>query len=103
MLGVNHQTLLKNGAVSAEVVEEMAQGAISKYHTDYAVSISGIAGPDGGMPEKPVGTVWIAVANKNKVISRRFEFGYKRKENIERSAANALLMLYKLLTEDYAS
>ena len=103
MLDVNHQTLLTFGAVSAEVVEEMAQGALAKYHTDYAVSISGIAGPDGGMPEKPVGTVWIAVANKTKVISRRFEFGYKRKENIERSAANALLMLYKLLTEDYAS
>ena len=103
MLGVNHQTLLTNGAVSAEVVEEMAQGAIVKYQTDYAVSISGIAGPGGGMPEKPVGTVWIAVANKSKVLSRRFEFGYKRKENIERSAANALLMLYKLLTEDYAS
>jgi nicotinamide-nucleotide amidase len=50
-----------------------------------------------------VGTVWIAVANKSKVLSRRFEFGYKRKENIERSAANALLMLFKLLTEDYAS
>jgi nicotinamide-nucleotide amidase len=103
MLGVNHQTLLTYGAVSAEVVEEMAQGAIAKYQTDYAVSISGIAGPGGGMPEKPVGTVWIAVANKSKVLSRRFEFGYKRKENIERSAANALLMLHKLLTEDYAS
>ncbi|MFM6953987.1 MAG: competence/damage-inducible protein A [Sphingobacteriaceae bacterium] len=102
MLGVKHQTLQQHGAVSAEVVEEMAQGAVAKYHADYAVSISGIAGPGGGMPEKPVGTVWIAVANKSRVISRRFEFGYKRKENIERSAANALLMLYKLLTEDYA-
>lgn len=102
MLGVKHQTLQQHGAVSADVVEQMAQGAVKKYAADYAVSISGIAGPGGGMPEKPVGTVWIAVANKQQVISRKFEFGYKRKENIERSAANALLMLYKLLKEDYA-
>lgn len=102
MLGVKHETLNQHGAVSAEVVEEMARGAIDRYPADYAVAISGIAGPDGGLPEKPVGTVWIAVANKTKTISKKFLFGKKRKENIERSAVNALIMLHKLLKEDYA-
>lgn len=102
MLGVKHETLNQHGAVSAEVVGEMARGAIDRYPADYAVAISGIAGPDGGLPEKPVGTVWIAVANKTKTISKKFLFGKKRKENIERSAVNALIMLHKLLKEDYA-
>jgi len=102
MLDVKHETLTQHGAVSAEVVEEMARGVINRYQADYSVSISGIAGPDGGMPEKPVGTVWIAVANKTKTLSRKFQFGNKRKENIERSAISALIMLHKLLKEDYA-
>ena len=102
MLDVKHETLTQHGAVSAEVVEEMARGVINRYQADYSVSISGIAGPDGGMPEKPVGTVWIAVANKTKTMSRKFQFGNKRKENIERSAISALIMLHKLLKEDYA-
>ncbi|MEY3678511.1 MAG: hypothetical protein RI924_652 [Bacteroidota bacterium] len=102
MLGVKHETLTAHGAVSAEVVEEMAKGVIHRYQADYSVSISGIAGPDGGMPEKPVGTVWIAVANNSQTISRKFQFGTKRKENIERSAISALIMLYKLLREDFA-
>jgi nicotinamide-nucleotide amidase len=102
MLDVKHETLTQHGAVSAEVVEEMAIGVINRYKADYSVSISGIAGPDGGIPEKPVGTVWIAVANKNKTLSRKFQFGNKRKENIERSAISALIMLHKLLKEDYA-
>jgi len=102
MLDVKHETLTQHGAVSAEVVEEMARGVINRYQADYSVSISGIAGPDGGMPEKPVGTVWIAVANKTKTLSRKFQFGNKRNENIERSAISALIMLHKLLKEDYA-
>ncbi len=102
MLDVKHETLTQHGAVSAEVVEEMAIGVINRYNADYSVSISGIAGPDGGIPEKPVGTVWIAVANKTKTLSRKFQFGNKRKENIERSAISALIMLHKLLKEDYA-
>lgn len=102
MLGVKHETLTAHGAVSAEVVEEMAKGVIHRYQADYSVSISGIAGPDGGTPEKPVGTVWIAVANNSQTISRKFQFGTKRKENIERSAISALIMLYKLLREDFA-
>ena len=102
MLGVNEETLLNFGAVSEETVSEMARGAIENYDSDYAIAVSGIAGPDGGTPDKPVGTVWIAVANRKKVIAKKFQFANKRAQNIERSAVNALTMLFKLLKEDYA-
>ena len=102
MLGVNPQTLENHGAVSEETVREMAQGAIRTYRSDYSVAVSGIAGPDGGTPKKPVGTVWVAVANAEKVIARQFQFGSRRTQNIERSAISALAMLYKLLKEHQA-
>ena len=102
MLGVNPQTLENHGAVSEETVREMAQGAIRTYRSDYSVAVSGIAGPDGGTPEKPVGTVWVAVANSEKVIARQFQFGSRRAQNIERSAISALAMLFKLLKEHQA-
>lgn len=64
MLGVKTQTLMDHGAVSGEVVHEMATGALSNSRADVAVAVSGIAGPDGGTKEKPVGTVWIAWATR---------------------------------------
>ncbi|MCS3432428.1 nicotinamide-nucleotide amidase [Klebsiella sp. BIGb0407] len=64
LIGVNPQTLEANGAVSEAVVREMAQGALQAARADYAVSVSGIAGPDGGSDEKPVGTVWFGFADK---------------------------------------
>lgn len=100
VLGVKHQTLLSYGAVSEQTVKEMASGAIEHFKTDYAVAVSGIAGPDGGLPDKPVGTVWIAVASKKNVIAKLFTFGNKRIQNIDRSAAAALTMLFKLLQQD---
>jgi len=68
MLGVNPLTLSEHGAVSEDVVREMAQGVLNLSGADCAVAVSGIAGPDGGTEEKPVGTVWFAwaVRNKNK-------------------------------------
>lgn len=102
MLGVCSQTLERFGAVSEETVSEMARGAVNRYNSNYSIAVSGIAGPDGGTPEKPVGTVWIAVANSAKVITRKFEFGSRRIQNIERSATSALTMLFKLLKEDNA-
>ncbi len=102
MLGVSEDTLLNFGAVSEETVLEMALGAARNYGSDYSVSISGIAGPDGGTEDKPVGTVWIAVAGKTKTISRKFQFGNKRAQNIERSAVNALTLLHKLVKEEQA-
>lgn len=102
MLGVSDETLANYGAVSEETVKEMAQGAKNNYKSDYSISVSGIAGPDGGSTEKPVGTVWIAVAGKNKILSKKYTFGNKRAQNIERASISALTLLFKLLKEEQA-
>lgn len=102
MLDVSDQTLAAHGAVSEETVMEMAAGARKNFHADYAVSISGIAGPGGGTPDKPTGTVWVGVAGKNKIITRKFVFPGRRTQNIERAAVNALVLLLKLVREDHA-
>jgi nicotinamide-nucleotide amidase len=99
-LGVQHQTLTEFGAVSEQTVKEMALGAIAKFKTDYSIAVSGISGPDGGMPGKPVGTVWIAVGAKHKVVAKLFTFSNKRIQNIERSATAAFTMLLNLLKQD---
>jgi nicotinamide-nucleotide amidase len=100
-LGVQESTLNTFGAVSEQTVVEMAAGAVKHFNTDYAVAVSGIAGPDGGTPEKPVGTVWIAVANKHDVQAKVFNFGNKRVQNIERSAIAALSMILGRLKQDH--
>jgi nicotinamide-nucleotide amidase len=92
-LGVNLMILEQKGAVSSEVVEAMAQGAKQRLQTDFALATSGIAGPGGGTKEKPVGTVWIALAGPTGVQSKRFHFGEHRGRNIRRSALAALNML----------
>jgi nicotinamide-nucleotide amidase len=102
MLGVSEQTLLDFGAVSEEIVREMATGAQHKYNSDYSISVSGIAGPDGGSIEKPVGTVWIAVSGKSKILTKKYTFGNKRAQNIERASISALTLLFKLLKEEQA-
>jgi nicotinamide-nucleotide amidase len=96
-LGVPHDIIEKHGAVSQPVVEQMAKAIREKYKTDYSISASGIAGPDGGTDEKPVGTVWIAVATPDKVISEKFLFGNNRERNIQKTANAALNMLKKEL------
>src|ERR1700761_2450667 len=100
MLGVKNETLWQYGAVSRETVTEMVEGAILNYKSDYAIAVTGIAGPGGGTPEKPVGTVWIGVANNQKTVVKKFSFGNKRQQNIERTAVAALSMLNTLL-KDY--
>ncbi len=100
ILGVQQSTLDNFGAVSKETVEEMARGAIREFNTTYSIACSGIAGPGGGTDDKPVGTVWIAVANKNKVFSKKFQFGNLRMQNIERTAVQALYMLFKMIREE---
>src|ERR1700749_1551474 len=99
MLGVKNETLWQHGAVSEETVTEMVQGALLNFKSDYAVAVTGIAGPGGGMPDKPVGTVWIAVASAQKNVTKKFTFGNKRQQNIERSAVAALTMLNTLLRD----
>ncbi len=94
-LGVNPVTIAEFGSVSKQVAIEMAQGALQNFKTDYAVSCTGIAGPDGGSDEKPVGTVWIAIATLEGTIAKKFNFGNKRIQNIERTAMAALTILFK--------
>jgi len=100
VLGVKEETLLAFGAVSEQTASEMAKGAVNNFNTDYAIAITGIAGPGGGTAEKPVGTVWIAVANRNEVKAKVFQFANQRLQNIERSAMAALMLLFLKLKND---
>jgi nicotinamide-nucleotide amidase len=100
MLGVKNETLWLHGAVSEETVIEMVEGALLNFKSNYAIAVTGIAGPDGGTEDKPVGTVWIAAANNKKTIARKFTFGKKRLQNIERTAITAMGMLINLLREN---
>lgn len=99
VLGVNPTDIEQHGAVSREVVEQMALGAIAKLGCDCAVATSGIAGPDGGTEEKPVGTVWIAAAVGQQVVSQCYRFSSIREQNILRASNMALLMLLNLLKQ----
>jgi nicotinamide-nucleotide amidase len=96
-LGVQHATLVKYGAVSEETITEMVQGALDRLNADYAIATSGILGPDGGTPQKPVGTVWIAVASRNNLQTARHQFRGDRRRNIDLTANAALNMLRKLM------
>ena len=97
ILGVSWESIKRHGAVSKQVVEEMVSGVRHKLGTDCAIATSGIAGPDGGTNDKPVGTVWIAVATSKGVVSERFQFGTDREKNILRSSQTALHLLQKEL------
>lgn len=97
MLGISKGTIEKFGVVSSEVVTEMAIGAQSRLDVDYVIAVSGIAGPDGGTEEKPVGLVWIAIATPDEVFSKKFLLGDSRERNIRRAALQALNLLRKNL------
>jgi nicotinamide-nucleotide amidase len=97
ILGVSNDTLHIHGAVSRETAEEMARSARRLMDTDFAIAVTGIAGPTGGTPEKPVGTVWIAIASEKMVTAEKQAFADDRKINITRSSFTALNMLRKLI------
>jgi nicotinamide-nucleotide amidase len=99
LLNVSEKDLESEGAVSEAVVEQMATGVRNLLKTDFAIATSGIAGPDGGTDEKPVGTVWIAVASEKEVRSQKFQFGNNRERNIERSVLSGFNMLRLMLLE----
>lgn len=100
LLGVKSETLETFGAVSRETATEMVLGVKKALGTDYAIATTGIAGPDGGSPEKPVGTVWIAVSGRHETLTECFRFQHNRERNIQRSAQTALNMLRLLLVSE---
>ncbi len=101
VLQVQELSLIKYGAVSKEVVEQMALGIQKLMQTDYAIATSGIAGPTGGTSEKPVGTTWIAIASPDgEVYTRKYVFGTQREQNIRRATSVALNNLRKLLLKE---
>ena len=97
VLQVSQKTLDQHGAVSEQTVREMVRGALSLINSDIAISVSGIAGPGGGSDDKPVGTVWIAVGDTERIVSKRFLFTKDRIINIKYTAVYALDMLRKFL------
>ena len=101
VLGVQHDTLLQYGAVSEQTVLQMAEGVRALMHTDYAIATSGIAGPTGGTPDKPIGTVWIAWATPKGTQAQCFHFGAAReREQITlRAVTEALVGLIKILKQ----
>lgn len=98
VLGVKNNTLERYGAVSEQTVSEMVSGAITLLECDIAIAVSGISGPSGGTREKPVGTVWIAVGDKNTIVAKRFLFAKDRVVNIKYTANYALDQLRKFLS-----
>jgi nicotinamide-nucleotide amidase len=99
IVGVNRWDINQYGAVSRPVVEQMATGVQQLFHTDCALAVSGIAGPDGGSAEKPVGTVWIAAACRDRMKSQLFHFSKDRVNNMLRACNNGLALLLELTEE----
>lgn len=99
LLHVSPATLSTAGAVSEATVRDMIKGVLDATGTDYAIAVSGIMGPDGGSPEKPVGMVWIAVGSRQSAVTRQFNFRFDRRRNIELTATNALNMLRLFILE----
>lgn len=97
VLGVDPEILWKEGAVSESVVRKMCASVRENNNTNYGLALSGIAGPDGGTPEKPVGTLWIAVCDEHRIFTKNYQLKGNRQQNIERSANLGLEMLRKLM------
>ena len=99
VLKVDKSIIEYEGAVSEPVVIQMVKGALEALKTDYAIATSGIMGPDGGSEKKPVGMVWVAVGNKDRIVTKEFQFRFDRVRNIELTAVNALNLLRRFILE----
>lgn len=100
LICVKNETLINFGAVSEEVVKEMLIGLLEKMQTNYGIAVSGIMGPGGGSQDKPVGTVWIAVGNREKIVTKLHHFRFDRQKNIQLTAMNALNLMRLFLIEN---
>jgi len=96
-LDIPKDIIEKYGAVSKETVVAMAENISKKFRTDYSIAVSGIAGPDGGTPEKPVGTVWLAIAHPNGIFTTKLQLGNFRERVIMETSLHALNNLRKIL------
>ena len=99
LLGVNKKTIAEVGAVSERCVLEMAKGALETCQADFAISTSGVAGPNGDGSENPVGTVWLAVASKEKNLAQKFLFSGSREEVRRAAIREALLLFLKFIKQ----
>lgn len=98
LLGVSADTLANYGAVSSKTAQEMASGCRKLFKSDFAIATTGIAGPTGGTEEKPLGTVWIAIASKNGVVSQKYVFRTTRAQHQERTVNQALFDFWHYLS-----
>ncbi len=99
LLQVDHTILESKGAVSEEIVTQMAKAALKNIGSNYVIAVSGIMGPGGGMPDKPVGTVWVALGNEQKIVTQKLFFRFDRIRNIQLTASTALNLLRKFILE----
>lgn len=97
LLGVQPSTLEKHGAVSEETVKEMLVGVLDKFGTDLGIAISGIAGPGGGMPDKPVGTIWMAYGSRSDIRTKMLSLAKDRLKNIQYTAVAGMNALRKFV------
>ena len=100
LLQIDPGTIQTVGAVSEEIVMQMVTGVIEKFNTDYGVATSGIMGPDGGTPEKPVGTVWMAAGNRHHIETKQLHLRFDRQRNIEVTTVQALNLLRKFIVDN---
>lgn len=100
-LGVKKTTLKKFGAVSEQVVIQMLKGILKKMNSKFGIAVSGIMGPTGGSDEKPIGTVWICVGNKEKYQTKKMIYRFDRLRNIESTATEAMSFLIEFMRNDH--
>ena len=100
-LGVSERTLRQYGAVSEQTVREMVSGVLSALNADVAVAVSGIAGPGGGTPDKPVGTIWLAAGNDQRIVTRLLTLGRDRERNVRYASTQALNLVRTFLLKTY--